>query len=52
MACDIEGAEATAVANGSYNSTSYEIVMTMTVAFGANSMEMQTSVRGERIGDC
>ena len=52
MECKVEGGEATAVSRGTYSARSYELVTTMTMTFGYTSMEMESSVRGERIGDC
>ena len=52
MECAIEGANATAVSRGTYNATGYELITTMTIKIGDTSVNMETFVRGERIGDC
>ena len=52
MECSIEGAEASAVSRGTYSATGYELITTMTIKFGDTSVDMESFVRGERIGDC
>ncbi len=52
MECSIEGTEATAISLGSYNASRYELKTVMTINFGDTSVEMETSVSAERIGDC
>jgi len=52
MECAIEGADATAESRGTYNATSYELVTTMTIKIEDTTIEMESFVRGERIGDC
>ncbi len=52
LECSIEGALASAESKGSYNASSYELITTMTIKMGEMSMDMKTTVRGERIGDC
>ncbi len=52
MQCAIEGIEATAESNGTYNSSGYEMITITRMNFGDTIMEMETYVRGERIGDC
>ena len=52
MECSIEGADATAVSRGTYNGSGYELITTMTIKIGDTSVEMETSVHGERIGKC
>ena len=52
MQCAVEGAEATAESKGSYNANSYELITIMRISVGDTTMEMESFVRGERIGDC
>ena len=52
LECSIEGADASAESKGTYNATSYKLVTTMTIKMGEMSMDMETTVSGERIGDC
>ncbi len=52
MECAIEGADATAVSQGTYNATGYELITKMTIKIGDTSVDMESFVRGERIGDC
>lgn len=52
MKCAIEGADATAVSRGTYNASGYELITTMTIEIGDTSVDMESFVRGERIGDC
>ncbi len=52
MECDIGGASATAESRGTYNASGYELVTVMTIKIEDTTIEMQSTVRGERIGDC
>ncbi len=52
MECAIEGALATAESRGTYNATGYELITTMRMDLGGTIVDMETFVRGERIGDC
>ena len=52
MECAIEGADATAESRGTYNASGYEMITTMTIKIGEAVIEMESFVRGERIGDC
>ncbi len=52
MQCDIEGAEATAESEGSYNANGYELITIMRINLGDTTVDMESFVRGERIGDC
>ena len=52
MECAIEGANATAESRGTYNASSYELVTTMIIKIEDTTIEMESFVRGERIGDC
>lgn len=52
MECAVEGAEATAESRGTYNARSYELVTTMTIKIEDTTIEMESFVRAERIGDC
>lgn len=52
MSCSIEGVSAVAESLGSYNSTSYELTTTMTMKFGDTTIEMQSTIQAERVGDC
>ena len=52
MECAIEGADATAEGRGPYNASSYELVTTMTIKIESTSIEMESFIRAERIGDC
>ena len=52
MECSIEGADATAESRGTYNASGYEMITTMTIKIGEAVIEMESFVRGERIGDC
>ena len=52
MECDIGGASATAESRGTYNASGYELVTVMTIRIEDTTIEMESTVRGERIGDC
>jgi hypothetical protein len=52
MECAIEGADATAESRGTYNASSYELVTTMTIKIEDMTINMESFVRAERIGDC
>lgn len=52
MQCAVEGADATAESRGSYNPSGYELITTMTIKIGETTIDMESFVRGERIGDC
>jgi len=52
MECAIEGVDATAESRGTYNASSYDLVTTMAIKIGDTTIEMESFVRGERIGDC
>ncbi|MDJ0814123.1 MAG: DUF3617 family protein [Woeseiaceae bacterium] len=52
MQCAVEGAEATGESKGSYNANGYELITTMRISVGDATVEMESFVRGERIGDC
>ena len=52
MQCNIEGADATAESRGTYNATGYELITTMIIKIADSTIEMESFVRGERIGDC
>lgn len=52
MECSIEGADAAAVSRGTYNAAGYELITTMTIKIGDTTVDMESFVRGERIGDC
>ena len=52
MECSIGGADATAESRGTYNASSYELITTMKIVIEDTTIEMESFVRGERIGDC
>ncbi len=52
LECSMEGGLASAESKGTYNASSYELITTMTISIGEMNMDMLTTVRGERIGDC
>ena len=52
MECAIGGADAIAESRGTYSASSYELVTTMTIKIEDTTIEMESFVRGERIGDC
>ncbi|MCH9692888.1 MAG: DUF3617 domain-containing protein [Gammaproteobacteria bacterium] len=52
MHCALEGVDASAESLGSYTASGYELITTMSIKVGDTTVDMQTFVRGERIGDC
>ncbi|MEL7187257.1 MAG: DUF3617 family protein [Pseudomonadota bacterium] len=52
MECAIEGSDATAESRGTYNASGYELITTMKITIEDTTIEMESFVRGERIGDC
>lgn len=52
MECAVEGADATAESRGTYDARSYELVTTMTIKIEDTTIEMESFIRAERIGDC
>lgn len=52
MECAIEGTDATAESRGTYNASGYEMFTTVTIKIADTTIEMESFVRGERIGDC
>ncbi len=52
MQCAVEGASATADSHGSYNASGYEMTTIMRIVIGDTTVEMESFVRAERIGDC
>ena len=52
LECAVEGANATANSQGTYNASSYELVTIMKIKIVDTTIEMESFVRGERIGDC
>ena len=52
MECAIEGNDVTAESRGTYNASSYELVTTMRITIEGATIETESFVRGERIGDC
>ena len=52
MECAIEGTDAAAESRGTYNASGYELITTMTIKVEDTTIEMESFVRGERIGDC
>lgn len=52
MECAIGGANATAESRGTYNASGYELVTIMKIVIEDTTIEMESFVRAERIGDC
>ena len=52
MSCAVEGANATADSRGTYNASGYEMTTIMRINIGDTTVEMESFVRAERIGDC
>ena len=52
MECAIEGANATAESRGTYNASSYELITIRKIVIEDTTIEMESFVRAERIGDC
>ena len=52
MQCTVEGANVEAESRGTYNANGYELITVMRINVGDTTIDMESFVRGERIGDC